>query len=144
MLSNKVIITIWLANMKFISHRWDKIYSVRSIKSLTRFKPSDLDFSHLQCDGCHWWSRTCLPFQSTRVLFEFIWLRTMCAIAITCRCHCLSVRPSSLTIFQNSSPLTLLYQLEPNLVWMFFGVSCSELMRGFFIRRKIWPPLLKI
>ena len=42
------------------------------------------------------------------------------------RCHrCL---PSSSTIFNNSSPLTLLYQLEPNLVLMFLGISCIELM----------------
>ena len=41
--------------------------------------------------------------------------------------------PSSLlTIFQNSSPLTLPDQLEPNLVWMFLGVSCIELMWRFF------------
>ena len=30
----------------------------------------------------------------------------------------------------------VLDHLEPNLVWMFFGVSCIELMWGFLIRRK--------
>ena len=53
-------------------------------------------------------------------------------------------RRLSLTIFQNSSPLTLLDQLEPHLVWMFLRVCCIELMKRFFICRNTWPPLLKI
>ena len=50
---------------------------------------------------------------------------------------------SSLIIFQNSS-LKLLDQLELNLVWVYLGVSCIELVWGFLIRQKTWPSLLKI
>ena len=46
--------------------------------------------------------------------------------------------------FQKSSALTLLDQWEPNLVWMFLGVSCIEQIWRFFICRKAWPLLLKI
>ena len=46
------------------------------------------------------------------------------------RPHCL------LTIFQKSSPLTLLDQLEPNLVWMFLGVSCTKVVFWFLICEK--------
>ena len=42
--------------------------------------------------------------------------------------YCIWGPRSSLTIFQNSSLLTLLDQLEPNLVWMFQGVSFIELV----------------
>ena len=45
-------------------------------------------------------------------------------------------RLSLSTIIQNSSPLKLLDLLEPNLVWMFLGVSCIELMWEFLIRQK--------
>ena len=46
-----------------------------------------------------------------------------------------------LTIFQKSSPLTLLDQSYPNLVWIFFSI---ELLWGILIRWKTWPLLLKI
>ena len=49
-------------------------------------------------------------------------------------CHRSSL--SSLTIFRHSSPMTLLDQLDQNLVWMFFGVSCTALMWGFFYLSK--------
>ena len=58
--------------------------------------------------------------------------------------HLASVVVIVLNNFQNSSPLTLHDQLEPNLVWMFLWVSCVEMMWGFLIHRKTWPPLLKI
>ena len=44
----------------------------------------------------------------------------------------------------NSFPLTLLDQLEPNLLWMFLRVSCIELLSKFFIHLKTWSLLLKI
>lgn len=36
-------------------------------------------------------------------------------------------------LFQNSSPPTLLDQLEPNLIWMLFTVICLELVWWLFI-----------
>ena len=50
----------------------------------------------------------------------------------------------SLLNIQTSSPLKRLHWFKLNLVWCYFRVSSIELMWGFLIRQKTWPPWLKI
>jgi hypothetical protein len=67
--------------------------------------------------------------------------RVMWAIAITWR-------PSSSVIrrklFQKSSPLKVLDQWKPNLVWIITRVSSFKVVSGDAVHQPTWPLLLKI
>jgi hypothetical protein len=57
-----------------------------------------------------------------------------------------SVRPSVVRRkpFRKSSPLKLLDQLKPNLVWIITRVSSFKIMSGDAVHQPTWPLLLKI
>jgi len=68
--------------------------------------------------------------------------RVMWAIAITWRPSSSSVVRRKL--FQKSSPLKLLDQLKPNLVWIITTVSSFKIVSGDAVHQPTWPLLLKI
>jgi hypothetical protein len=47
-------------------------------------------------------------------------------------------------LFQKSSPLKLLDQLKPNLVWIITRVSSFKIVSGDDVHQPTWPLLLKI
>ena len=75
--------------------------------------------------------------------------RVMWAILITWRPSSSSVvrRPSSVVrrkLFQKSSPLKVLDQWKPNLVWIITRVSSFKIVSGDAVHQPTWPLLLKI
>ena len=57
------------------------------------------------------------------------------------------VRPSSVVrrkLFQKSSPLKVLDQWKPNLVWIITRVSSFKIVSGDAVHQPTWPLLLKI
>ena len=57
------------------------------------------------------------------------------------------VRPSSVIrrkLFQKSSPLKVLDQWKPNLVWIITRVSSFKIVSGDAVHQPTWPLLLKI
>ena len=74
--------------------------------------------------------------------------RVRWAIAITWRPSSSSVvRPSSVVrrkLIKKSSPLKVLDQWKPNLVWIITRVSSSKIVSGDAVHQPTWPLLLKI
>ena len=74
--------------------------------------------------------------------------RVMWAILITWRPSSSSVvrRPSVVRrkLFQKSSPLKVLDQWKPNLVWIITRVSSFKIVSGDAVHQPTWPLLLKI
>ena len=68
--------------------------------------------------------------------------RARWAIAITWHPSLSSI--VRLKLFQRSSPLKLLDQLEPNLVWIITRVSSFKIVSGDAVHQSTWPLLLKI
>ena len=68
--------------------------------------------------------------------------RVMWAIAITWRPSSSSVLRRKL--FQKSSPLKVLDQWKPNLVWIIIRVSSFKIVSGDAVHQPTWPLLLKI
>ena len=68
--------------------------------------------------------------------------RVLWAIAITWRPSLSSVVRRKL--FQKSSPLKVLDQWKPNLVWIITRVSSFKFVSGDAVHQPIWPLLLKI
>ena len=68
--------------------------------------------------------------------------RVRWAIAITWRQSSSSVVHRKL--FQKSSPLTVLDQWKPNLVWIITMVSSFKMVSGDAVHKRTWPLLLKI
>ena len=68
--------------------------------------------------------------------------RVLWAIAITWRPSLSSVVRRKL--FQKSSPLKVLVQWKPNLVWIITRVSSFKFVSGDAVHQPIWPLLLKI
>ena len=66
----------------------------------------------------------------------------MWAIAITWRLSSSSVVRCKL--FQKSSPLKVLDQWKPNLVWIITRVSSFKIVSGDAVNQPTWPLLLKI
>jgi hypothetical protein len=69
----------------------------------------------------------------------------------SCYPHILTItwRPSSSSVvcrklFQNSSPLKVLDQWKPNLVWIITRVSSFKIVSGDAVHQPTWPLLLKI
>jgi len=48
----------------------------------------DWDFMSLSCDGCHAWSRSCLPFRSTWWYPLFLWGFTLLVLYLFLWCSC--------------------------------------------------------
>jgi hypothetical protein len=102
---------------------------------------------HLVSDTLHHTCYFCSIQRKTYTMLDKILLahlaqRAMWAIAITWR-------PSSLFVlrhklFQRSSPLKLLDQLEPNLVWIITRVSSFKIVSGDAMHQSTWLLLLKI
>ena len=67
--------------------------------------------------------------------------RVMWAIAIT---WCPSSSVVRRKLFQKSSPLKVLDQWKPNLVWIITRVSSFKIMSGDAVHQPTWPLLLKI
>jgi hypothetical protein len=59
-------------------------------------------------------------------------------------CHHLASVVVRRKLFQRSSPLKLLDQLEPNLVWIITRVSSFKLVSDDAMHQSTWPLLLKI
>ena len=81
------------------------------------------------------------PFFSTPFLAHLT-QRVRWAIAITWRPSSSSVVRRKL--FQKSSPLKVLDQWKPNLVWIITRVSSFKIMSGDAVHQPTWPLLLKI
>ena len=58
--------------------------------------------------------------------------------------HLASVVRRRRKLFQKSSPLKLLNQLKPNLVWIITRVSSFKIVSGDAVHQPTWPLLLKI
>jgi hypothetical protein len=58
--------------------------------------------------------------------------------------HSASVVVVRRKLFKKSSPLKLLDQLKPNLVWIITRVSSFKIMSGDAVHQPTWPLLLKI
>ena len=58
--------------------------------------------------------------------------------------HLASVAVVRRKLFQRSSPLKLLDQLEPNLVWIITRVSSFKIVSSDAVHQSTWPLLLKI
>ena len=58
--------------------------------------------------------------------------------------HLASVVVIRRKLFQRSSPLKLLVQLKPNLVWIITRVSSFKIVSGDAVHQSTWPLLLKI
>ena len=82
------------------------------------------------------------------LLLAHLTQRVMWAILITWRPSSSSVvRPSSVVrrkLFQKSSPLKVLDQWKPNLVWIITRVSSFKIVSGDAVHQPTWPLLLKI
>jgi hypothetical protein len=76
------------------------------------------------------------------VLLAHLTQRVKWAIAITWRPSSSSVVRRKL--FQKSSPLKVLDQWKPNLVWIITRVSSSKIVSGDAVHQPTWPLLLKI
>jgi hypothetical protein len=77
-----------------------------------------------------------------KILLIHLTQRAMLTIAITWCQSWSSVLHHKL--FQRSSPLKLLHQLEPNLVWIITGVSSLKIVSSDAVHQSTWPLLLKI
>ena len=82
-----------------------------------------------------------LFFSFYSVFLAHLTERVMWAIAITWR-------PSSSVVrrkpFQKSSPLKVLDQWKPNLVWIITRVTSFKIVSGDAVHQPTWPLLLKI
>ena len=58
--------------------------------------------------------------------------------------HLASVVVVRRKLFQKSSPLKVLDQWKPNLVWIITRVSSFKIVSGDAVHQPTWPPLLKI
>ena len=76
------------------------------------------------------------------ILLAHLTQRVRWAIAITWRPSSLSVVRRKL--FQKSSPLKVLDQWKPNLVWIITRVSSFKIVSGDAVHRPTWLLLLKI
>ena len=59
-------------------------------------------------------------------------------------CHHLGSVVVRRKLFQKSSPLKVLDQWKPNLVWIITRVSSSKIVSGDAVHQPTWPLLLKI
>ena len=87
-----------------------------------------------------WVSDCCL--MPTKQFLAHLPQRVMWAILITWRPSSSSVVRRKL--FQKSSPLKVLDQWKPNLVWIITRVSSFKIVSGDAVHQPTWPLLLKI
>jgi hypothetical protein len=86
----------------------------------------------------HFWG---MRGQKHHFLLAHLTQRVRWAIAITWRPSSSVVRRK---LFQKSSPLKVLVQWKPNLVWIITRVSSFKIVSGDAVHQPTWPLLLKI
>ena len=84
----------------------------------------------------------CHKYPFIQILLAHLTQRVMWAIAITWRLSSSSVVRRKL--FQKSSPLKVLDQWKPNLVWIITRVSSFKILSGDAVHQPTWSLLLKI
>ena len=86
----------------------------------------------------------CLAVRPFNPFLAHLTQRVRWAIAITWRPSSSSVVVVRRKLFQKSSPLKVLDQWQPNLVWIITRVSSFKIVSGDAVHQPTWPLLLKI
>ena len=86
----------------------------------------------------------CLAVRPFDPFLAHLTQRVRWAIAITWRPSSSSVVVVRRKLFQKSSPLKVLDQWQPNLVWIITRVSSFKIVSGDAVHQPTWPLLLKI